>query len=205
MTDAPPADPSLVQSLQPLMGQGAARVTLQDIIERVEGHQGLAPVLFVLTLPVLLPLPPGLSMILALPLLLVAPQMIVGRQHLWLPHALACQSVARDKLAKTFKRILPWLDRIEGVAKPRLTFLTGRVGSVLAGIVCTAMAVLLVLPIPFANLFPALTICVMALGVARRDGLFVLVGLLMLAIAVTAVVWGVHGARLGIDFLRSKL
>ncbi len=59
------------------------------------------------------------------------------------------------------------------------------------------MAVVLVLPLPFANLFPALTVLVVSLGLTRRDGLAVIIGLMLLAAAVTGVVWGLHGARLG--------
>lgn len=193
--------PSLAANLRPLLKARAERVSLHDIIEHVEDSGGLAPVVFVLTLPVLLPLPPGVSMVLALPLLLVAPQMIVGRKDLWLPEKLARQSIDREKLHKLFKRILPWIEKVERVAHPRLTFLTGRTGAALAGVACTAMAIVLVLPLPFANLVPALTVCMLSLGVARRDGLMVLAGLAFLALAVVIVVWGLHGARLGLHAL----
>ncbi len=134
MSDPLAPSPSLVRNLEPLMQAGGDRVTLQDVIDRAEGAQGLAPIVFVLTLPVLLPLPPGVSMIIAVPLLLTAPQMLIGRTDLWMPQKLAGQSVARDKLQKTFCRILPWIGRIEGVAHPRLTFLTGRTGAAVAGL-----------------------------------------------------------------------
>jgi hypothetical protein len=199
------AAPSLAATLKPLAQGGEGRVTLQDIIDRVEHSGGLAPVLFVLTLPVLLPLPPGASMVLAAPLLLVAPQLIIGRQELWLPQRLARQSVRRDKLGKLFGRILPWLEKLEAVVRPRLTFLTGRAGAALAGVVSTAMAVVLVLPLPFANLFPALTVLILSLGLARRDGLMILAGFAMMSVAVTGVVWGLHGARIGLHHLMAKL
>ncbi len=194
--------PSLAENLRPLTDGAAPRVTLHDIVQRVEASGGLAPVLLVLTLPVLLPLPPGFSMVLALPLLLAAPQMVAGRRDLWLPQGLARQSIARDRLKKGFVRILPWVDRLEGLARPRLTFLTGRMGGVLAGAGCTAMAVVPVLPLPFANLLPALTVCVLCLGLTRRDGALVLAGFALLAAAVVGAAWGVHGARLGVDWLR---
>jgi hypothetical protein len=63
------------------------------------------------------------------------------------------------------------------------------------------MAIVLVLPLPFANVLPALTVLLFSLGIARRDGLVVLVGLLLLAAAVTGIVWGLHGARLGLHRL----
>ena len=201
MTSPKLSTPSLAANLKPLLHGRGERVTVQDIIDRTEVTGGLAPVLFVLTLPVLLPLPPGLSMVMALPLLLVAPQMIVGRTDLWLPRKLAGQSVARGKVQKTFTRIIPWIEAMEKVVHPRLTFLTGRIGASVAGVACTLMAIVLVLPIPFANVLPALTVCILTLGLTRRDGLTVLAGFGLLALSVVLAAWGLHGARLALHAL----
>lgn len=195
------APPSLADNLKPLLDTDRDEVSVDEIVARVERHEGLAPVVSVLTLPVLIPMPPGVSMVLALPLLFAAPQMMIGRKDLWLPKALACRAIDRDKLQKGVKRILPWVQRLERVVKPRLTFLTGHAGAVLAGAVCTLMAVVLVLPLPFANLFPGLTVLMVSLGLTRRDGLVVILGLALLAAAAAAIVWGLHGARLGLGHL----
>lgn len=191
------APPSVADNLRPLLETDKDKVSVDEIVARVERHEGLAPVVSMLALPVLIPMPPGVSMVLALPLLFAAPQMMIGRKDLWLPKALACRTIDRDKLQTGVEHVLPWVRRVEGFVKPRLTFLTGHAGAVLAGVVCTLMAVVLVLPLPFANLFPALTVLTVSLGLTRRDGLVVIVGLVLLAVAVTAIVWGLHGARLG--------
>ncbi len=188
---------SIADNLKPLLDAGQDRISVAEIAARVERNSGLAPVVSVLTLPVLMPMPPGVSMLLALPLLFAAPQLMIGRKALWLPKPVAHRTIARDKLQKGVTKILPWVQRLERVVKPRLAFLTGRAGTAVAGVVCTLMAVVLVLPLPFANLFPALTVLVVSLGLTRRDGLAVIVGLLLLAAAVTGIVWGLHGARLG--------
>ncbi|WP_158915839.1 exopolysaccharide biosynthesis protein [Caulobacter sp. S45] len=65
---------SLATSLEPFLGLRQAELTLGDMLGRIESGDGPGPVLFMLTLPVLLPLPPGVSMVLALPLLLVTPR-----------------------------------------------------------------------------------------------------------------------------------
>ena len=198
----PPAEtPSIARNLEPLLRLRKDKVSVRDIVERVEAREGLAPIVSILTLPVLLPTPPGVSMVLALPLLMAAPQMMIGRKDLWLPDALRDRAMERAKVQKALRRLLPWLERLEGLARPRLTFLTGQVGAVLAGAVCTLMAVVLVLPLPFANLFPALTVLLLSLGLTRRDGLAVIVGVVLLAVAITAIVWGLHGARLGLHHL----
>jgi hypothetical protein len=195
------AAPSIADNLEPLLRMGEDAVSVDEIVARVERGEGLAPVVTLLVLPVLIPLPPGVSMAVALPLLFAAPQMMIGRKDLWLPKRLADRRIERDRLRKGVERVMPWIERLERVVRPRLTFLTGHVGAVVAGAVCTLMAVVLVLPLPFANLFPALTVLLFSLGLARRDGLAVIVGCGALAIAVTAIVWGLHGARLGLHHL----
>jgi hypothetical protein len=196
-----PFSPSIVRNLQPLQASDKAEVSIKDIVERVEEHQGLAPVVCVLTLPVLLPLPPGFSMVLALPLLVAAPQMMIGRKDLWLPAWLAGRTMKRKTVQGSLRRFLPWLERLEGLVRPRLVFLTGQTGATVVGALCTLMAVVLVLPLPFANLLPSLTVLLLSLGITRRDGLTVLIGIALLAAAVTGVVWGLHGARLGLHRL----
>src|ERR1700710_952136 len=94
----------LSTSLRDLLRSRKARLNLGEVVHRFEGHGGLGEVLFILTLPVLLPLPPGASMVLALPLLIVAPQIVAGRKTLWLPHWLSDRTVERKGLAKLVRR-----------------------------------------------------------------------------------------------------
>jgi hypothetical protein len=193
---------SLVASLRPLLRSRKAHLTLGEIAARVEGDGGLGPVLFVLTLPVLLPLPPGVSMVLALPLLVVSSQIIAGRRSLWLPRVLARQSVKRPALVKLIRRVLPLLERLEKMSGPRLGLLTGSIGTRVVGIACTLIAFVLVLPIPFANLVPALALSVFSLALTRKDGVLVLAGFGLLAIAVVVIALGVHGIGQGFEHLR---
>jgi hypothetical protein len=167
---------SLSGGLRGLMRSRKVQLSVGEIVKRFGGTNGLGPALFVLTLPILVPLPPGASMVLALPLLIVAPQVAAGRAKLWLPTWLAARTIDRKPLAKLIGRLLPLLQRLEALGRPRLRPLTGDAGTRLVGVVCTALALILVLPIPFANLFPALALGMFALGLTRRDGLMVLAG-----------------------------
>lgn len=192
-----PASPSVAENLKALLRKRKDEVPIREAIEDIETHEGLAPVVFVLTVPVLAPLPPGVSMVLALPLLFAAPQMMIGRKDLWLPDWLGCKGIERDKLHAAIKRLLPWVERVEKAVHPRLTFMTSQAGATVAGAICTLMAVVLVLPIPFANLLPALTVLMLSLALTRRDGLVMLIGLLLLAAAVAAIAWGIHAKATG--------
>lgn len=87
--------------------------------------------------------------------------------------------------------------------RPRLTFLASGPGVRAVGVACTLIALVLVLPIPFANLAPAAALGVFALGLSRRDGLVVLIGYGLLALAFLVIALGVHGAAVGIRHLMS--
>ena len=61
------------------------------------------------------------------------------------------------------------------------------------GVVSTLIVMVLVLPIPFANLLPALTLALFALGLTRRDGLLVLGGYALVGLAVAVIGLGARG------------
>ncbi len=128
-----------------------------------------------------LPLPPGSSTILSLPILLLAPQIALGANAPWLPERLVEKPLKRDDLRGLFRKITPVLRRLEVVTRPRLGFLFSTGGERLIGVVCTLLALVLVLPIPLGNLAPGATVAVLALALLQRDGLLALLGYLMAA------------------------
>jgi hypothetical protein len=89
-------------------------------------------------------------------------------------------------------QVLPWLRRIEAVSKPRLSFLFGAVGERIIGLICTLLAVVLILPIPFGNMLPGLTVTVLAFSLIQRDGLIGLVGLALAAASATVLAAAAH-------------
>jgi hypothetical protein len=118
---------------------------------------------------------------------------------------MARRSLRRADLAKVLHRVLPPLDWLEKAMRPRLGFLTGGAGSRMVGLACTLMAAILILPIPFANLAPALALGFFSLGLTRKDGVLVLVGYALLALTFAVIALGVHGIVLGLHYLRAML
>jgi hypothetical protein len=76
------------------------------------------------------------------------------------------------------------------MAGPRLEILARPPFEYLIGGICLLMSIILFLPIPMGNSPPAVAICVFALAVLERDGIWVLIGTCT-AIAAVAIVWGV--------------
>ena len=69
----------------------------------------------------------------------------------------------------------PLLDWVEKVSRPRWSELARR--ERLAGAACLYLAVVLLLPLPFVNLVPAVCLALIALGVVQRDGIATALGI----------------------------
>ena len=165
----------------------SAKVSVREIIDALDSRSfGLAVLLF--ALPSVVPMPPGVPTVVGIILLIVSIQMAFGREELWLPGILSKREFDRKSLVGAFEGLAPRLAVIEKVMKPRLLFMTGRVGSILIGIIVLVMAVVLILPLPPGGNFPpALACAVLGMGLAQRDGALVLVGLVVSVVALIAV------------------
>jgi len=139
----------------------------------------------------------------ALPILVVAPQIATGRRKLWLPDWLARRTVKHADLVKLLKRVLPPLRRVERVVRPRAEFLTGHIGGALVGVACSLIGLILVLPLPFANLLPSWSLGAFSIGLTRRDGVFVILGYGLLAAALGVIALALFGVDLGVNQLRA--
>ena len=162
-------------------------LTVGQMLEQFESR-AFGAMLLVSGLLNCLPLPPGSSTILSLPILLLAPQIAWGSDVPWLPRKLVEHPLKRDDLRGLFRRLTPIVRRMELVTRPRLKILFGPAGERLIGVVCTLLALVLVLPIPLGNLAPGATVAVLALALLQRDGLLALLGYLMAAVSVGLLV-----------------
>jgi len=126
-----------------------------------------------------LPLPPGSSTILSLPILFLAPQIAMGADHPWLPRKLTEKPLKRDDMRGLFRRLGPIVRSMELITRPRLRPMFAPAGERAIGVVCTLLALVLVLPIPLGNLAPGATVAILALALLQRDGFLALAGYLM--------------------------
>jgi len=149
-------------------------VTLAEVLTAV-GERSFGALLVILAIPNMVAgLIPGLSIVLGLPLLLVSMQLVVGAERPWLPRRLAHLKIKRSDLRRMVERTRPTLRRLERALQPRLEFLTSPWAERLIGLGCLALSVLVFLPIPFANLVPAIGIMLFGFSMLERDGLMVL-------------------------------
>jgi hypothetical protein len=160
-----------------LAGETGPRITLGALRDAL-GDRGFGVLLFIFALPNLVPVNiPLLSAVLGLPLVLLAAQLSYGRHKPWFPDWLTHQTFSRQGFAAVVTRALPALERAERLLRPRLTILLSWTGERLIGIAILVLALILTLPIPFANWLPAFAIAIIGLAIVEKDGLAVLAGL----------------------------
>lgn len=182
-------------------------VTLRDLLA-IAGERAFGFLFVVLALPSALPVPaPGYSVPFGIVLFLLAVQLIKGSKKPWVPQRFAKHEVPLSKVQAFLKAGLPWLKRIEAIARPRLLpVCTTPVGRIVIGCAIALMAISMMIVIPGTNTIPAIGIFVTGFGLLEDDGAISLSGLVICVIGAAvsisiliAVVWG--GASL-IDVLK---
>jgi hypothetical protein len=181
---------SLGQSLE---GRSGA-VTLGEIADAL-GPTAIGVVLVVLTLPALIPIPGPIGFVFGSVLILVSAQLLASVRRLWLPEMVRRRQIPVGVVVSMVTAGLPLVRRAETLLKPRrLLPLTGRLGRTVLAAPLMVLALTIALPIPLGNLLPAFGIIVISLGLVMRDGLAVLVGLI---IGVLATVWTIAVVAFG--------
>lgn len=174
----------LSEELALLHARSAAHpLTLRAVIAILRGR-GYMLLLILLSLPFITPIPlPGLSTPFGLAIALIALRLALG-QRPWLPKKLQRKQVPRGFFTKVLALTMRVIRVLEKLLRPRLTVLTdnGRMRQLHATLMLLAsLALLLPLPIPFSNTFPAWVVLLMAGGLLERDGVCVLLAYVVFA------------------------
>lgn len=171
------------------------------------GDRAFGALMLFFAAPNMLPLPPGTSSVLGLPLLFITAQLMLGRSVLWMPDRILHKRFLKEDFRRIAERLARWLRPLERILKIRLTFLLGDRQDRIIGGIGLVLAAILFLPIPFGNMLPAFALSMFALGLSARDGLFIIFGglatmasLLTLA-AVSAAL--LAAAKAFIDYFRA--
>lgn len=143
----------------------------------------------------LLPLPPGTTLILGLPLILVAAQMVIGKTSAWLPRFVLDKSLSLDQFRRMSARMVPRLRQLERFVQPRYWPFYPSHDERVIGFLALIMGLTVTLPIPLGNWFPALATALLGLALSERDGVIlgIAVAIGVLALCVAAFVIGSAG------------
>jgi hypothetical protein len=157
-------------------------ISLGELLELI-GEQGLLLFCIILTLPFMLPVSiPGVSTLFGMVIILIGLGITLNRIP-WIPQRLMQRTIEDKQLLPVLDKGVELFSKVESFLKPRLTMLSeGALMNTVNGLVLTFAGFLLIFPlslIPFSNTLPALAILLLAVGIAQRDGLFILGGYIM--------------------------
>lgn len=171
-TDDAPQHLPLGETLKLLLATDDVRgLSIREVTAAV-GEKGFGLVLIVLSLPSALPVPaPGYSTPFGIVIALVALQMLVGRQTLWIPEKLGNVRIKPKLAHRMLGAASKFLTKIERFIRPRQRWIRGRSGQAALASVIVVMACLMMLPIPLTNTFPAMVIFMIGVGLSEEDGL----------------------------------
>jgi hypothetical protein len=179
------------------VGEGE-RVAFRAILLGLK-HRAFGFTVLIFALPCCLPMPPGIPTVCGFAIVIIALNLIAARQRLWLPRVIADKEVARTDLERMVSRVAPYMERLERFCKPRLAIVTEPVGKVVIGIVLFVLGFIMILPIPLlGNMPPGFAASVIAIGMTERDGLIVLLGMVVSVAAIAVVVVATQATILGV-------
>jgi len=188
----------------------APQVTLTEIME-LAGERVFGFLFVILALPSALPIPaPGYSIPFGILLFSLAVQLIAGASIPWLPQRWLNRPISIDKVEGLVKAGVPWLQKIELISRPRLTYIcTSFAGRVVIGCAIALMAISMMIPIPGTNTLPAIGIFVTGFGLLDDDGAISLAGLVLclmggaISISILLAIW--FGGSSLLDLLKEWL
>ena len=170
----------------------SGKVCISDVLDDF-GGRSFGPFIM---LPALLELSPvggipGVPTFLAALVALVAVQLLIGKEHIWMPGFLQNRAVESKKLHKGIAKlrgIAHWLDEhSHGRLKPMTQGVWVKIAALVVILLCMTVPPLEVLP--FASSGPMLAIAAIGLALTVRDGVVMLVAL---ALGIAAIGGGTY-------------
>jgi hypothetical protein len=143
--------------------------------------------ILILSLPALIPIPGPVGFVFGLFVALVALQLMLGAKRVVLPGFVRNCRLPASAVRAMAAKGEPILRKVEARLRPRrLLMLTGKTGRMALGVPIMLMGLAVAVPIPTGNVPPVASLIVLSLGLINRDGLAIIVGLIL---AILAVGW----------------
>lgn len=157
---------------------GRITAKLGDVVDRLD-ERAFGFLLLLLALPCCLPFVYLLPQLVALPMLALAGQMAAGGRHPWLPKKLHEREFSVQAFQGVLARAEKYVGWVERFASPRLKPVTGHLGVRLVGGLMLIPIASILMPLPSTNTVPGIGVAIAALGLIERDGVLVILGLLI--------------------------
>src|SRR5690606_11249411 len=196
MADDPKSVGDILDRLEEI-ARDQGDVSVGAIVEAM-GRRSHGPLLLLPSLIDIAPIGgiPGLPTALGLIILLVAAQLLLGRNHLWLPSFLRRRSLSREKACEASKRLRPVANFMDRWFHGRLAVLAHGPFTRIAAAICILLA-LTVPPlelVPFATTAPMGAIAAFGLALFVRDGLLMIIAAALSGGAIAVGVAVINGS-----------
>ena len=152
--------------------------SLGDVLDRLD-ERAFGLLLLLLALPCCLPFVYVLPQIVAVPMLALAGQLALGKRTPWFPEKLRQRSFVVRDFRDVLDRSEKYLGWVERLASPRLRAVTGHGGARFVGLVLLVPIASILTPLPGTNTVPGIGVAIAALGLIERDGVLVILGLVI--------------------------
>jgi hypothetical protein len=165
---------------------GVKRFSVKRILASI-GRDHIEASLMMFSIPAIVPVPRPRGVV-AVPTGAIAYKMVAGHEHITLPGYILKKSVSRRSLAVAIHAILPILEAAEKVLKPRWSWVCHSISRRAIGLLVFLLAVAIASPVFGVNALHAISIFVISLGLAEKDGLAVMIGVVagILSLAIVA-------------------
>jgi hypothetical protein len=132
---------------------------------------------------------PGVPIVCALFITMIAGQLVVGREDVWLPRWMRRLSLSKKKFNRTIRHAKPYAEKIDDMVQPRFPFLTSDPAHRLVAAICIALCIPMAIIgfIPFLPMLLSVPIVFFALGMCVKDGFLTLCGLVTAATLIVVV------------------
>lgn len=153
-------------------------ISLEEVLTYLRGR-AFGMMLVLMAVLSLIPNLFGHTILTGLLIVTLGLQMLLGRYRVSLPKKIMSKRFPRSSIHAAAKKVSPWIERMETFLRPRLIFMTEDVGRRLLGLLLIPLGLLIALPLPLTNFWPALTLLLLSLGLIEKDGVAIILGLIM--------------------------
>lgn len=184
----------LIDQIKKADGQGD-EVSFDDILDKI-GRRSFAPLLLLAGIITVAPVIgdiPGVPTIMGVFVILTTGQLLIRRDHFWLPDWILKRSAEKKKIRKG----MDWLEKpakyIDKWLKPRLTVFTKDTGHLVIAAVCfvIALAMPMLELIPFSANVAGIAFILFGLSLITHDGILAILALIFALGTFGIVVYGI--------------
>ena len=154
-----------------------------------------------------IPLPPLASTFIIIPFLFVVVQKFISpRRNIWLPKFISKRIFSTTSVSYAIDVALKYVCKMEKISKERLLFLCNnpkfdRFFLLLVIILSLCVAI----PLPLTNYLPSLSVTILSFGLASKDGLIALVGIILGIISTVITIIIVILTFVAINYAKSHI